>query len=102
MWWWWVIACAPAEIPYDGVDQDGDGVDLVDRDGDGFASELAFGPDCNDRDPTVRPDAADPCDGVDRDCDGADDGAEGALGCPRPTARPSARTATARASGTAR
>jgi len=61
------------ELPYDGVDQDGDGADLVDVDGDGWASELAFGRDCNDRDPTVHPGALDwRVDGIDQDCDGSD------------------------------
>jgi len=57
------------EIPYDGVDQDGDGVDLVDQDGDGFASELAGGTDCNDRDPSIHPGAAEiEGDAVEQDC----------------------------------
>lgn len=73
MWLWMALALAGGEMPYDGVDQDEDGVDLVDVDGDGFASTLAFGLDCNDRDSRVRPDAADwRKDGVDQDCDGAD------------------------------
>ncbi len=61
------------EIPYDGRDQDGDGVDLIDVDGDGEASVLAWGRDCNDRDPTVHSRAPDqPGDGIDQDCDGSD------------------------------
>ena len=73
MWWLLPVALAATEMPYDGIDQDGDGVDLVDVDGDGFASVLAFGPDCNDRDDRVRPDAWDwRVDGIDRNCDGAD------------------------------
>ena len=57
------------EVPYDGIDQDGDGVDLVDQDGDGFVSVLAGGSDCNDRDAKVHPGAADLTDDdVDQDC----------------------------------
>ena len=61
------------EIPYDGVDQDGDGQDLVDLDRDGFASTLVGGADCDDRNPQVHPGRWDiPHDGVDADCDGDD------------------------------
>jgi hypothetical protein len=68
--WMWLGA---VERPYDGVDQDGDGQDLVDVDGDGWPSELVFGGDCNDRDASVHPHARDRWgDGVDADCDGAD------------------------------
>ncbi|TNE90046.1 MAG: hypothetical protein EP330_09465 [Deltaproteobacteria bacterium] len=67
------LALVAGEMPYDGIDQDGDGVDLVDVDGDGFPSELVGGGDCNDRDPRVHPDACDSeRDGIDLDCDGAD------------------------------
>ncbi len=38
------------EIPYDGIDQNCDGLDLVDVDGDGFASVLVGGDDCEDND----------------------------------------------------
>jgi len=75
------------EIPYDGLDQDCDGVDLLDQDGDGQAGiERADWPgeangfvwpgsfteiDCDDLDPTVSPDVLSdpPYDGVDSDCD---------------------------------
>lgn len=68
-----LVVTAMIEIPYDGVDQDGDGVDLVDVDGDGFIGALAFGPDCADLDPEVHPGAPDRVgDLIDRDCGGSD------------------------------
>jgi hypothetical protein len=62
------------EVPYDGVDQDCDGDDLVDVDGDGFdALGVDDGTDCDDADPGTHPGAAEtPYDGIDQDCDGAD------------------------------
>lgn len=75
---WWLsgglaVALAAVEMPYDGIDQDLDGFDLVDVDGDGEPSVLAGGGDCNDRDSRVHPDMRDARrDGVDNDCDGAD------------------------------
>ena len=57
------------EIPYDGIDQDCDGNDLIDVDGDGFDVTT----DCDDNNPTVYPGATEiPGDGVDQDCDGCD------------------------------
>ena len=59
------------DIPYDGVDQDCDGADLVDVDGDGVN-----GPDedCDDTDPDAYPGAEEDCyDDADNDCDGKDD-----------------------------
>ncbi|MFH0860552.1 MAG: sulfatase [Candidatus Altiarchaeota archaeon] len=61
------------EIPYDGVDQDCDGFDVVDIDGDGFASLMVGGSDCNDTNMRVNSQAVEiPLDGVDEDCSGFD------------------------------
>jgi hypothetical protein len=44
----------------------------IDRDGDGVPScPDGSGPDCNDLDPAVFPDATEQCNGVDDDCDGS-------------------------------
>lgn len=70
---WLMLVTLAIEVPYDGVDQDGDGVDLVDVDGDGFVGAFAFGPDCADRDPEVHPGARDlRGDLRDSDCGGSD------------------------------
>lgn len=54
------------EVPYDGVDQDCDGVDLNDVDGDGSPYEE----DCDDDDPSRSPDLYEVCDDdIDNDCD---------------------------------
>lgn len=61
------------EIPYDGVDQDCDGVDPVDLDGDGWDAVQAGGFDCDDEDSAVHPDADEiPYDGIDNDCEDGD------------------------------
>ncbi|MCB9763486.1 MAG: putative metal-binding motif-containing protein [Alphaproteobacteria bacterium] len=61
------------EIPYDDIDQDCDGADLLDADGDGFRGAEAGGNDCDDTDATVYPGAEDVAlDGIDQDCDGED------------------------------
>ena len=57
------------EIPYDGADQDCDGLDLDDQDADGYVGGL-YGDDCNDENPAVNPGMAEACNGVDDDCDG--------------------------------
>ncbi len=60
------------EVPYDGIDQDCDGADLVDVDGDGYDGGVG-GPDCADDDPSIHPGAQEiPYDGIDQDCDYAD------------------------------
>lgn len=63
-----------SEIPYDGVDQDCDGYDLLDQDNDGFCRSgyiiqstlfqcsnepSLIGTDCNDQDPVINPDYPD-------------------------------------------
>lgn len=62
------------EIPYDGIDQDCDGEDLVDVDGDGFDWDGAGGQDCDDNNSAINPEATEIWyDGIDQDCDGASD-----------------------------
>ena len=57
------------EIPYDGVDQDCDDLDLTDVDADGFDAEEAGGDDCDDTDADVNPDVEEiPYNDVDDDC----------------------------------
>jgi len=57
----------------DARDQDCDGVDGVDADGDGFASESSGGEDCNDADERTYQGAIDVAgDAADQNCDGAD------------------------------
>ncbi|MBW2254871.1 MAG: putative metal-binding motif-containing protein, partial [Deltaproteobacteria bacterium] len=57
------------EIPYDGIDQDCDGLDADDMDKDGYPG----GPDCDDEDPRINPGADEIADdGIDQDCSGFD------------------------------
>jgi hypothetical protein len=61
------------EIPYDGIDQDCSGSDLIDVDGDGYPGLAGGGNDCNDEDATVHPSAPEVArDGIDQDCNGVD------------------------------
>ena len=46
------------EVPYDGIDQDCDEVDLTDVDGDGYDAEVIGGDDCDDTDPAINPGTA--------------------------------------------
>ncbi len=45
----------------------------LDQDADGFQSSLAGGPDCNDTNPAINPDAVEDCNGIDDDCNGTID-----------------------------
>jgi len=57
------------EIPYNGIDEDCSGSDLVDVDEDGYAEGL----DCDDNDPDVNPGATEICDGIDNNCNNETD-----------------------------
>lgn len=65
---------AASEVPYDGIDQSCDGLDLNDVDQDGYAAVgTPDGTDCNDADPSIHPNLEDiPYNGVDENCDGTD------------------------------
>ncbi|MCB9779184.1 MAG: hypothetical protein H6742_11525 [Alphaproteobacteria bacterium] len=60
------------EVPWDGVDNDCQGGDLVDVDGDGHDASIAGGDDCDDEDPDVHAGAAETWENgiTDNDCDG--------------------------------
>jgi hypothetical protein len=68
------------EIPYDGIDQDCDGADLVDVDGDGYIALAAGGNDCDDFNPAIHPGAPEICNRIDDNCDGQADEAWAASG----------------------
>ena len=60
-----------ADVPYNGVDEDCDGTDLIDVDVDGHDAVEAGGDDCNDATAQISPSASEICDnGDDEDCDG--------------------------------
>jgi hypothetical protein len=62
-----------AEVPYNEVDEDCDGMDLTDVDEDDHDALVAGGDDCDDEDAGVSPSVAEvPYDGVDNDCAGGD------------------------------
>ena len=64
------------DIPYDGIDQDCSGADLVDVDGDGSPGGPS-GTDCVDTEAAIFPGAEEVPNGVDEDCDGlVDDGTD--------------------------
>lgn len=61
------------DIPYNGIDEDCDGTDLIDVDGDGHAAEHQGGTDCDDTNAAIHPGAWDiPGNGIDEDCDGVE------------------------------
>ncbi len=70
------------EIPYDGIDNDCDGEDVVDADGDGYAdSSVDGGTDCDDSDASVNTAAEEVCDdGIDNDCNEQTDADDDACG----------------------
>jgi hypothetical protein len=59
------------DLPYNGIDEDCDGADLIDVDGDGWDAEEVGGDDCADVNASIHPEADETCDdGRDNDCDG--------------------------------
>lgn len=56
------------EQPYNQLDEDCDGTDLIDVDLDGYPALAAGGDDCDDLDPFTHPNAPERCDGIANDC----------------------------------
>lgn len=65
-----------AEVPYNGIDEDCDGQDLLDVDTDGYAAAMVGGSDCDDENAQVHPGAPEICDGLANACDGFVDDAD--------------------------
>jgi hypothetical protein len=65
------VSPAAAELWYDGVDQDCDGLSDFDQDFDGHDAVEHGGGDCDDDDDAIHPGAYEACgDAIDNDCDG--------------------------------
>ena len=66
-----------SELPYNEVDEDCDGVALMDVDGDGHVGVRGGGDDCDDSNPTINPSHIEVCyDNLDNNCDGWEGGTD--------------------------